>query len=77
MARTKGSKNKKTALTTQEQINAVQEEISKLTEQLKSKKADLKKLEAAADEEKKQQLLEAVNQSGKTLDEVIELIKKN
>lgn len=96
MPRPKGSKNKpKNTLNTEttltvdqlnEQISAAEAEIASLTDQLKTKKAELKALtkeheaaEKAAAEakeaEQKAKLLEAVASSGKSIDEVIALIQ--
>lgn len=69
-----------------ERIAIVEAEIEKLNADLKAKKADLKALnkakiqaeKAAAEkkaEEEKSQILEAILQSGKTLEEVMELLK--
>ena len=46
-----------------------------LSNQLKEKKAELKKLEAEQAEEDKAKLIEAFNASGKTIDEVITWLK--
>ena len=70
-----------------EQISATEAEITALTEQLKTKKAELKALtkerdaaEKAAAEaqaaEQKAKLLEAVANSGKSIDEVIALLSE-
>ena len=92
MPRPKGSKNKpkvETTLTVDHlngQISATEAEITSLTDQLKTKKAELKTLtkerdaaEKAAGEakeaEQKAKLLEAVASSGKSIDEVIALIQ--
>jgi len=86
--RPKGSKNKKTLLTEnlQERIAAAEQEIAALTEQLKAKKAELKKMlkeKARADklaaakkaEEDKAKLLEAISASGKSVEEILEMLK--
>ena len=70
-----------------EQISATEAEIASLTDQLKTKKAELKTLtkereaaEKAAAEaqaaEQKAKLLEAVANSGKSIDEVIALLSE-
>lgn len=70
-----------------EKIAAVEAEIAALTEELKAKKAELKMLtkakekaeKAAAEkqaEEDRAKLLEAITASGKSVDEVLELLKK-
>lgn len=72
--------------TLNEQISAVEAEIEEITAALKAKKAELKKLvkarsaaeeQAAAQkaEEDKAKLLEAVAASGKSIDEVLEMLK--
>ena len=88
MPRPKGSKNKKTLLTEnlQERITAAEQEVAALTEQLKDKKAELKKMlkeKARADklaaakkaEEDKAKLLEAISASGKSVEEILEMLK--
>ena len=70
-----------------EKIAAVEAEIATLTGELKAKKAELKKLNKAKDkadklaaekraEENRAMLLEAITASGKSIDEVLELLKK-
>ena len=93
MPRPKGSKNKKTAVVVDtvenvdEKIAAVEAEVAALTEGLKAKKAELKKLTKAKEkaekvaaekqaEEDRAKLLEAITASGKSVDEVLELLKK-
>ena len=93
MPRPKGSKNKKTAVVVDpvenvdEKIAAAEAAIAALTEELKAKKAELKKLNKAKEkaekvaaekqaEEDKAKLLEAITASGKSVDEVLELLKK-
>jgi putative sterol carrier protein len=69
-----------------EQIAAVNKEIDELNASLKAKKADLKKLtakklkaeKAAAErklEEDKEKILAAIKESGKSAEEIIELLK--
>ena len=74
MARTKGSKNKASALTVDERIAAVTAELESLQEQVKEKKAQLKKLMSEKDEEDQKRILAAVAASGKTADEVIAML---
>ncbi|MDO4326900.1 MAG: hypothetical protein Q4E24_12835 [bacterium] len=74
MPRTKGSKNK-VVLSVDERIAAVTAEIESLQEQVKEKKAELKQLKAEKEEEDQKRLLAAVAASGKSIDEVIALIK--
>ena len=91
--RPKGSKNKKTILfDTVEEIDAkiaeAEAAVTSLTEELKTKKKELKDLiKAKADAEKiaaekkeeeaKERLLEAFAASGKSIDEVISLLQEN
>ena len=88
MPRPKGSKNKAKIIVenVDEKIAAVEAEIEELTAALKAKKADLKKLKKAklqadkAAEEKKAEedkikLLDAIAQSGKSVDEILDMLK--
>ena len=88
MPRPKGSKNKAKIIVenVDERIVAVEAEIAELTAALKAKKADLKKLKKAkpqadkAAEEKKAEedkikLLDAIAQSGKSVDEILDMLK--
>ncbi len=75
MPRTKGSKNKTTALTIDERIAAVTAEIEALQEQVKSKKAELKQLGALKSEADQKKILEAAAKSGKTVEEIVALIQ--
>ena len=88
MPRPKGSKNKKPVNTVEEidaQIAALNGEIDALTEQLKSKKAEMKVLQknklaaekAAAKQkaaESQAAILAAVAASGKSVEEILELL---
>lgn len=92
MPRPKGSKNKKTvSISIQENVEdkiaAVEAEIAELGTQLKAKKADLKQLvkaKAESDriaaerkaEEDKKAILDAVAKSGKSLEEILEMLGK-
>ena len=94
MSRPKGSKNKRTIPTDilsveayEEKISAVTQEIEELTTTLKARKAELKKLEAgkaeaekAAAEKKasedREAILAAVAASGKSVDEILEMLKQ-
>ncbi len=89
MARPKGSKNKKTVImeTGDKKFAAVQAEIDELTKALKAKRSELKALtkariecekRAAAKkaEEDKATLLAALEQSGKSFDEIMEMLKR-
>ena len=87
MSRPKGSKNKVTLpANIDEQIANVNAEIEELAGSLKAKKAELKKLmkdKVEADriaaekkaEEDRQRIIEAVEASGKTVDEILEMLK--
>ena len=95
MPRPKGSKNKKTTISTEvietaesidERIATAEAAIATLTDDLKSKKAELKQLlklkaeaEAIAAKKKaegdKAAILAAVEASGKSIDEILELLK--
>lgn len=73
MPRPKGSKNKPT-LTLDEQIAKITMEIESLQEQIKKKKTELKRLNDEKAEEDQKRLMAVVTASGKTVDEVIEMI---
>ena len=90
MPRPKGSKNKKTVVNPEinyeEQIDYIEKEIEEMTAALKAKKAELKALakeKAKADkiaaekklEEDKARIMDAVAVSGKSVEEVLELLK--
>ena len=93
MPRPKGSKNKKSIIpetvaveNIDEMVSTAQAEIEKLAAELKSKKAELKKLlkmqeaqtKAAAAkkaEEDKAAILAAVEASGKSVEEILEMLK--
>lgn len=87
MPRTKGSKNRIRETTVEERITAVETEIQKLTEALKVKKTELKNLvkeKAKAEriaaekklEEEKAAIMDAVKKSGKSVDEILDFLKK-
>ena len=73
MPRAKGSRNKP-VLTLDERIAQVTAEIESLQEQIKEKKADLKQLNDEKAEEDQKRLMAAVTASGRTVDEIIEMI---
>lgn len=91
MPRPKGSKNKKKLIELSvenfdEKISSVENEISMLTDQLKAKKAELKMLVKAKEadavakaaqkaEEEKAAIIAAVEQSGKSVDEILSMLK--
>lgn len=58
------------------QIELVQNEIDALSTQLKEKKKALSALEKAKEAEEQQKLLDAVTESGKSIDDVIALLGK-
>ena len=73
MARTKGSKNKAT-IKIEEKIAAVMGQIEEKENELKALKADLKALQkekAAADKKK---ILDAVEASGKSTEEILAML---
>ena len=88
MPRPKGSKNKKPVIVENidEKIAATEKEIAELTDTLKTKKAYLKELfKAKAEsakiaaakkaEEDKATILAAVEKSGKSVEEILEMLK--
>ena len=91
MPRPKGSKNKKKLIELSvenfdEKISSVENEISMLTDQLKAKKAELKMLVKAKEadavakaaqkaEEETAAIIAAVEQSGKSVDEILSMLK--
>lgn len=76
MPRTKGSRNK-AAASVDEQIAMVTAEIESLQEQVKGKKAELKRFMTEKAEEDQKRILDAVAESGKSVDEVIALIRES
>ncbi len=90
MPRPKGSKNKKSAIIIEnvdERINTLETEIQTLSINLRTKKAELKKLakakldaeKAAAAkkaEEDKKKLCEAFEKSSKSIEEILELLNQ-
>lgn len=58
----------------QEQIELIQTEIETLTNQLKDKKKTLADLEKAKEQEEHKKLLDAVAESGKSIDDVIAML---
>ena len=74
MPRPKGSRNKP-VLTIEERIAQVTAEIESLQEQIKEKKAELKQFNDEKAKEDQKRLMAAVMASGKTVDEIIEMIK--
>ena len=74
MPRPKGSKNKST-LSIDEQITQAAARVEDLRVQLKAAEAELKKLETLRDEEQMKTLMEAVAASGKSVSDVIAMVK--
>ena len=74
MPRPKGSKNKST-LTIDEQITQAAARVEDLSVQLSEAEAELKKLETLRDEEQMKTLMEAVAASGKSVSDVIAMVK--
>lgn len=71
MPRRKGSKN----LTIEEKIAAAEQRITELKEQLSAAEAELEGLKSLHDEEKVKELVEAIGASGKSIDDVIAMVK--
>ena len=74
MPRPKGSKNKPT-LTIDEQIVATEERIDRLKEELAAAEETLKTLTALRDEEQMKELKDAIAASGKSVADVIAMLK--
>ena len=70
------ARKKKTALTIDEQISEVKIQIDSLAEQLKEKKAELKSLEMIKEDEYRSKIIDAIAQSGKSYDEILEMLNK-
>ena len=68
-------RKKKEILTVDQKIMKVEGEIQELNEALKAKKAELKALQKEKEAEDKQVLLEAIKESGKSVDEILEMLK--
>ena len=69
----RGRKKKPTDIN--EQIALLEETISNLTAELKTKKAELANLEKVKKEQEQQALLDAIVASGKTKEEIMELLQ--
>lgn len=69
----RGRKKKPTDIN--EQIALLEETISNLTAELKAKKAELANLEKVKKEQEQQALLNAIAASGKTKEEIMELLQ--
>ena len=68
-------RKKKEILTVDQKIMKVEGEIQELNETLKAKRAELKALQKEKESEDKQVLLEAIKESGKSIDEILEMLK--
>ena len=75
MPRTKGSKNKTNkSVSIDEKIKQVTEEIEALNATIAEKKAEIKELKKQKDESDKQRVLDAFLKSGKSVEEIMNLI---
>ena len=68
-------RKKKESLTIDQQIEKINAEIQELNDQIKEKKAVLKDLEKQKKEESFSTLVDAVKKSGKSIEEVLEMLK--
>ena len=75
MPRPKGSKNKPTAYVSDEKILKCEKEIEDLQAKLKDKKAELKTLKSNKDKADKQKILDAIESSDKSIDEILALLE--
>lgn len=73
MARTKGAKNKAT-LKLEEKISAIMEKIAEKENELKELKADLKALQKEKVAADKQKILDAIEASGKSTEEILAML---
>ena len=69
-------RKKKESLTIDQQIEKVTAEITELMGQVKEKKAELKNLEAAKKSQMLAALSKAIRESGKSAEEVLEILRK-
>lgn len=68
-------RGRKPALTVDEKIALTEQEIETMTQRLKDLKNELKLLQASKREEEVSKLLDALETSGKSVDEVIALLQ--
>ena len=68
-------RKKKVELSFSERYEALKNEIQEIESNLKSKKAELKKMEKSAEEEKAKELMNAIETSGKSLEDVMKFLK--
>ena len=73
MARTKGSKNKAT-IKIEEKIAAVMGQIAEKENELKALKADLKALQKEKTAADKKKIMEAIEASGKSTEEILAML---
>lgn len=76
MPRPKGSKNR-TPQTIDERIAALEAEITSLRESVASKEAELAQLKETRDQELIKALMDAIAESGKSVQDVIDMVKGN
>lgn len=67
---------KKKEVNIDEQIVLVQNDITDLTNKIKEKKKELADLEEAKKVQEQKVLIDAISESGKSVDEVLALLKK-
>ena len=77
MARTKGSKNKPAATQIEEKIAAVIAQIEAKENDLKTLKADLKALQKEKVAADRQKILDAIEASGKSTEEILAMLTGN
>ena len=76
MPRPKGSKNR-TPQTIDERITALEEELKALRETITAKEAELAQLKETRDQELVKALMDAIAESGKSVQNVIDMVKGN
>ena len=69
------ARGRKPNLTVEQKIEVCKKEIQELEDKLISKKQELDNLNVALDDAKKERLFEAIKASGKSVDDVLELLK--
>ena len=74
MPRPRGSRNKK-SMTIDEQINAARERVEALKNELAEAEEELKTLTTLRDEESMKELMATIASSGKSVNDVIAMIK--
>ena len=73
MARTKGSRNKNT-VSIDERIGTLSNDIDGLMSEVKSKKAELRKLRREKVDYDRNRIMDAVAASGKSCDEIVDML---